>query len=326
MTRISANYECPRCGYVTKLKGDIEKHLYKLKKPCCATVRDIVLTEEDKQKILTNRVLVPKEQATHSTTAIQNTYNQTINNYNQMIGYVNKLDVVDKITKYSDFKKQPLMGFDEQIERKFSDIVERLENNAYKDFTLPSKEIINLIDDLTRTENIQTLNVIHDTVSDRIKMFNAGEWNSMLFDKGIDEVVLKLKDIYFDYYENYLLRRLYQASAYEKQCLTERIKSYYSFIVSFDLDPYVDGISDGDILDTEATTNTLSDTYYSIYVEIRDCIPNREVKKTRAQVANIIKNNNKANVMKLNNDFLTLMNAEETFKQMVLDKLQKLTL
>ena len=304
----------------------MEKHLYKLKKPCCATAKDIELSDKDKQTILLNRVLVPKEESAPKPSIQNNTYNQTINNYNQMISYVNKLDVVDKITKYSEYNKKPLIGFDEQIEKKFSGIVERLENNAYKDFQLPSKEIINVIDDLTRSDDVQTLNVIHDTVSDRIKMFKAGGWDSMLFDNGIDEVVLKLKDIYFDYYENYLLRKLYRATGFEKQCLVERIQSYYSFIVSFDLDPYVENVTDGDILGNTTDTYNLSDTYHRIYVKIRDDIPNSVVKKTRAQVANIIKNNNKANVMKLNNDFLNLMNAEETFKKMVMDNLQHLAM
>lgn len=78
-------------------------------------------------------------------------------------------------------------------------------NNYNQISSYPAKDLICMIDELTRFDDITTLNVVHDTVSDRINMFDSGKWVSLLFDIGVDEMISKLKDIYFDYYETYLL-------------------------------------------------------------------------------------------------------------------------
>lgn len=56
------------------------------------------------------------------------------------------------------------------------------------------------------------------------------------------------------------------------------------------------------------------DSFIHVYHKARDVIRVSEVKRTRAQVASIIKNNN--------NEVLTLMNVEEEFKKMIMEKLQ----
>lgn len=52
-------YTCPRCGYVSKKKCNINKHLMNLQKPCPAVCSRIELTDEIKQCILDNRVYIP---------------------------------------------------------------------------------------------------------------------------------------------------------------------------------------------------------------------------------------------------------------------------
>lgn len=49
-------YTCCRCGYTTKLKANMRKHLYRRHDNCPATKNNIILTEELKNHILENRV------------------------------------------------------------------------------------------------------------------------------------------------------------------------------------------------------------------------------------------------------------------------------
>ena len=48
-------YTCIRCGYFSKQRGDMLKHLYVKKKICQSLKNDIDLTDEIKNKILTDR-------------------------------------------------------------------------------------------------------------------------------------------------------------------------------------------------------------------------------------------------------------------------------
>ncbi len=56
------NYDCPRCGFDTALKGGMNKHLMLKKRKCPALRNDIELTDDIKQYILQNRIYkIPKK-------------------------------------------------------------------------------------------------------------------------------------------------------------------------------------------------------------------------------------------------------------------------
>lgn len=60
-------YTCPRCGYMAKQKGHMQKHLYNLQKDCPAIICDIELTSDIKECILTNRIYhIPRHNAVKS--------------------------------------------------------------------------------------------------------------------------------------------------------------------------------------------------------------------------------------------------------------------
>ena len=52
-------YTCCRCGYETRRKDHMEKHLYKLFTQCPGATQDIELTDEIKEAIVKNRVYHP---------------------------------------------------------------------------------------------------------------------------------------------------------------------------------------------------------------------------------------------------------------------------
>ena len=55
---IKDNYLCIRCGFNTKIKNDIRRHFYNLKKICPAIKNNIELTDEIKEYILNNRIYI----------------------------------------------------------------------------------------------------------------------------------------------------------------------------------------------------------------------------------------------------------------------------
>ena len=57
------NYLCIRCGFNTKIKNDIRRHFYNLKKICPATKNNVELSNEIKEYILNNRIyIIPKQE------------------------------------------------------------------------------------------------------------------------------------------------------------------------------------------------------------------------------------------------------------------------
>jgi hypothetical protein len=73
---MQASYTCPRCGYETRDKTHIKRHLWPKTRHCGADVNDIELTEDIKNKIMQNRVYKPP--AVPTPTQIINNYH-TIN-------------------------------------------------------------------------------------------------------------------------------------------------------------------------------------------------------------------------------------------------------
>ena len=321
MTKNNSLYSCPRCGYTTPHKPSMRKHLYCLQKQCPGQEKNINLTDEIKEVILQNRIWRPPIEPTVTQPPVI-TLNQTINNYNQMLNYVNKMDVVDKITKYVQHRNIPLLGFEDQVEQTYSETIQKLEEGRFNNFLLNEKDIIGIVDNLTQFTDVDQLNVIHDSVSDHIKMFQSGEWVSMFFDAGLDDLMLRVKCCYLDYYEAFLLKQLWNIAGYTRQVLTERLRDYYNFLVCFELDPYVKGICDGDILGDDKKTFDLEDNYYGVYCKIRDNIKHSDVKRLRKQVSNIVRKNNKSSVVELNSKMLDLMGVDEEFKTVVVQKLQ----
>ncbi len=89
------NYLCIWCGFTTKIKNDIRRHFYNLKKICPATKNNVELTEEIKEYILNNRVyIIPKQ---YKPQIIHN--NQIINNYQKINNLITSMNSFEKINK-----------------------------------------------------------------------------------------------------------------------------------------------------------------------------------------------------------------------------------
>lgn len=80
-------YTCPACGYETIQKNDMNKHFYKVLKPCPKQLNNIDLTDDIKEFVLANRIYHPPKNETLSLT-------QTINVNNTVVNYIDDVDTL----------------------------------------------------------------------------------------------------------------------------------------------------------------------------------------------------------------------------------------
>ena len=315
------NYKCPRCGYESKRRSNMYTHLIRLKKQCPASRIDIELTNEIKDYILCNRVYHIKPQPTVEPQ--QPTINQTINVYNQMNNFINKMDPLEKLAKYTQYNNVELVGIEEHIENTYECQISKLENNSFKEFYLDHSSILDIVDTITNCTKMEKFNIIHDGSTNKLKIYNNGVWESVMFEKGVGMLVSKIQSCYLDYYETFLLRKGYHGSPYNKQVIKEKLQDYYKLLVCFELDPLVKGQSDDNILqDFHSSTYELEEVYYPLYQQIESDIKHCEVNKVRKQIFDIIKTNNKSNIIDLNTKMMDLFRVDESFKEIVLEKLR----
>lgn len=318
-------YTCVRCGYVTNDKSAIRKHFYKLKNVCPGSKNTIELTDEIKQHILANRIYHLPE---HSQTINIINYNNTINNL------IANMDVIEKIKKYLSYNDSVLLEYGDTIENKFKKHVERLEAGTRDDLALDKHSLLEIINQVSSlaNEQFENLNIMYDDKFNKLKLYELGTWNESLVISGIRTLLTKIQEFYFDQYECYLIRKIEfsRMEGQRKQELKEHLHEYYKFIGCFDIDPYVKGKNDSEIIynqDDErydpfkeyTDENTeLPIRYANIYNKIRDETMKSQLNKIKKEVVDIIKKNSKKNIDDLNKKMVALFNMDEDFKKIIL--------
>lgn len=315
-------YTCIRCGYTTTFKGNMSKHLYKLEKPCPATSKLIELTAEIKKCILDNRIYhLPKE--------IQqpNVINQTINNYNTMNNFLNTLDTIHKIDKFVDYSKIDLLDFQDKVDEKYYSRVKKLNDDKFRyGFELNKENFLEVLDEVSIIIDgeFDKLNIIFDEKLNKLKIYEAGTWETFLLDNGIKKILIIIQNSYLDAYECYLLKKINFATAFNKQKFIELLSEYYKFIGCFDIDPYIKDHNNGKILNYPNDNDnsfSIQEEYIKVYKNIYDNIPKSETNRFKKEVINIIKRNSQHNISELNKKMINLINIDEEFKCFILDSI-----
>lgn len=322
MTKIE--YCCIRCGYTTPLKKNMRIHFYRKKRPCPASNHDIELTDEVKEYILTNRVY--HLQIQKSDTIIINTYHQ-INNI------VEKMDVLDKITKYNEYKNIEMVDFEDRIEETYRVHAKKLEYDRYSSFELTLQNLMEIIDTLTTFTDIDRFNVIYDRIPNKLKIFHSGEWCCSLLDVGIKDIIMKIKECYLDFYECYLIRKINSpgCNAVYKSRMTELIDEYYKFLACFDIVPFVQGKNNNEIMYPpdnpqhhakvefhQADMYSIEDQFMARYNKMRTMMMASDLKKIKKDVQEIIKKNTSCSIIDLNKKMMEIIQMDEEFKKQVI--------
>ena len=306
-------YTCPCCGYFTPQKSHMHKHLYKLLKPCPKSENNIELTEEIKQHIMQNRIYhVPKK--TQTQVLIQN-----INNIQQINNFVNKMDTIEKINTLTKKDETPLLTFNEQIKKDFDEeisICKEVEADLAS-LTLRKSDIINIIDKLTRSDTIDSNNVVYDKTPNTLSIYDNGSWKSYAFEQGVLQIIDDIKTYYLDNYEEFLLDKMSMNVTYprEKQKAKELLEEYYNFIVSFELRPLIVESSNPKFVN-------YNEQYYNIYRKVLDNIKLSHAKELKRAVYQMVKNNCSTAMLELNKRMMDIICTDEEFKQTFLQRLQ----
>ena len=315
------NYLCVRCGFNTKIKNDIRRHFYNLKKICPATKNNVELTEEIKEYILNNRIYIIPKPTKQKPQIIHN--NQIINNYQQINNLITSMDSFEKINKYIKYKNIELLDIDERFNETFELKSNKLKNNKFKYFHLNLQSIIEIIDEITTIKDINKLNIFYDNILNKIKIFCDNEWLSFLIDFGIITLINKIQYAYLNSYECYLIRKIINENNYHsKQELKEILEEYFKFLAWFDIKPYIFKKNNNKILfndndDKYYESNndySIYDDYYKLYTNIILKINKTEQFKVKKGIESIIKKNMKSFIIELNKKICESLQNDEEFK------------
>lgn len=140
------------------------------------------------------------------------------------------------------------------------------------------------------------------------------EIGKISFQRGTRDLILTIRDNFFDFYEIYLLRKIYVS---EKTEYKEFLEDYYKFIGCFDIKPYIEDKNDCDILgyeDGDYGVYKIEEYWMPKYKEIVDNMKKYEINKIKREVDTILKNNTKKNIKKLNSELIDLITNDEEFK------------
>lgn len=352
-------YNCIRCGYETRQKNMMRRHLYENKKTCPALLNYIEMTNDIKEYILANRIYHIPSSKPEIQTQYQPTINQTINHYHQINNVVSNMDVIDKINRYTEYKNIEIIDLEDRIEDQYHKQVKKLENGKVTDtFRLNYHNIIEVIDSVTCIKDIDTLNVLYDEVLNKLKLYFSGEWRNVLLEAGIKQIIEKIQVCYLDHYECILIRR-YNDPSFQYQIKTqikEHIEDYYKFLSIFDITPYVYQRTNNEILysiedpryhngdynykynntvnykkfaSTSETNDmkdrdfkhSIEDEWYPRYIAIKSKLSTSEVNKVKKEVHSIVKRNSRASVLDLNKKMMEIIQMDEEFKKSIIDNI-----
>jgi hypothetical protein len=324
-------YSCVRCNYTTKNKKDMRKHLYERKKMCPAPNpdNDIEMTDEIKEKILLNRrYTIPlKIKEDKPPTTIQNIhYNNTMNNY------VKNMDCLDKIKKYINYNDIDLVSIEDDLENKFSARVNKLEGNKFKfGYDIDENRLFDIIEEICkiRRGDFKKLNIVYDDKLKELNLFKSGSWETVILDRGLREIVSLLQDYFLNYYEKYLIMKIYcEINEQEKMKYREDLERHYKLLGCFDLPPYIKDKNDLEILGQYYKENPdsfedkdekekyiLEEKWLKLYNNTVDNTKKCDINKTKKNIIEILKNNTKRNMKELNIKVIELLNIDEEFKQ-----------
>lgn len=310
-------YTCPRCEYFTSKRTDMNKHLFKLIKPCPAINHNIELTDEIKKHILDNRVYNPPKQPTP-----QQVINQQINNYQLIVNYINKKDFQDKISQYLEYTNDDLLNYTDVIDELYKDNISRRkdeQHNFNKNKTLGRNDLIDVVHNCTSPDSVSKMNLSYDKVLNKLHIFDDDEWISLHFESGVQELIKSIQYVYLNHYEEQLLKQYISASCYDKQCIQETLIQYYQFLEAFNVLPIIKSYND------EWIQDLYDNDIGKIYNNVKDEIKGSERNNIKKKVFNVIKNNCHESVLELNKQMMELIKMDETFKNNIMNELRQNT-
>jgi len=294
-----------------------------MKKPCPATRNDIVLTDAIKEHIMNNRIYIIKDEAKIT--------NQIINNTQNITNYIAGLDTLEKLKQLTHYKNTDITMFEDKIEELYEDEVERLKSDNKPIGSYSQEDFLNMIHNVTKSkaQNMDDFSVVYNKEEDRMYFAAGGEWEDYQCYVGVKFMIENIIDYFLHNYEIYLIRKINDARTVpDKSALTESLETYYSFISSFGILPFVHNKSDAQIMYNEddprytdeidrndIESHIIVDRHNNQYNRLKAFLTETQKKNNVKSVVDIIKTANKTNIRELNKRIMGILHVDEAFKQ-----------
>jgi hypothetical protein len=226
------------------------------------------------------------------------------------------LSLSEKISKYAEYLQIPLQSIDDSIEDKFADTLRKMTSAKYT-LELKMDDLLTAIDEISKSStNCENINILYDSDMNKLNVYD-GQWNESIVGKGLRLIIEKLQENYFDHYEQFIIHKYHEASnGFFQQVQKERLDEYYTFIATFDLQPFCQGRSDSELVKNGSTgTYTLSDKLTERFMECKKQVRNAYRTKIHSLVLDIIKRNSAKTVKNLNTNIYDLFCKDTGFKE-----------
>lgn len=311
-------YTCPRCGYATQRKDNMQWHLYTKKKVCQARRSPVTLTEDVKQTILRDRVYhAPPAPA--SSPVVQTIINN-VNNFNVYQNFLGRIDTVDVIDGFAQHTQRNIVPFDRYVQDKYNDVVGRLQGGA--EMLWRPTHLLEFVDDVSKANNVEEANLMYDNRTNRIKIYEVDGWRDFIAPSGMLVVIETIKDKLLDTYELALVHKVYTRHVDPREQSEARsfMQHLYDFLAVFDLEPRVSNMTNGEIMcDSEERSYdgddsmTIEERCMAQYKVRRERLTSAEKSRVMRGVREIIRKNSIEARRNVFREVLALMHADEGF-------------
>lgn len=163
------------------------------------------------------------------------------------------MDTLHKLDAFMQHQGHALIGFNDAVEHQLWDKVDELKDPDNHPIKLTHSEYLELIDivsNASRGDTLKAFNILYDSNINKLRVFEDGEWNELLIQKGLQLILKSIQENYLDKYECYLIKKVRDPteSLRVKQEHLELLDEYYKFLSCFNADPYVKSRPDSEIL------------------------------------------------------------------------------
>ena len=313
-------YTCPRCGYETPNKTYMHRHFYRNKKPCPGSVKRMELTEEVKTIVLEDRVYILRDDARAIPSMV-------INHTNTIINHIANLNIFDKLSKLVAYDDTETNSFEEHVEEQFKTHAHKFLNDGFRGIVeYTDNHYLDMISQVTEAKDVHNINVVYDASLGYIHFSQGGgEWERYRTRDGIKYIVETLALAYLQNYEIYLVRKLQTDTGPKQVAIGLALDTYYMFIGTFDIQPFVQGKRDVDVLFNNDDRDKAVD-FYDIeahrvvddccqrFGRARESLSESQKKATSKEVLDIIKQTAKVNILELNKKIFDVLNIDTAFK------------
>ena len=330
MPRKIVVYECYRCGYTTKRKDCIRKHLFTLAKICRPHEHDIELTAEIKDTIMSKMKYRPVDntQLQISTQKRETMCHQTINNYQVLQNIVVGMDPQEKTEYILDYTGEESIDYEKFLEIFFAGKLLRLGDLSFTSaYVMDESNLLDCVNKSTQiVGDISKFCIYYDKKINKIKINLGGQWESFIEDQGVVEIIKFIKSYFFNDYEVYLIKNLHDpTSKVNRPLLKEHLEIYYRFIAMFDLKPYIYDLNDEDILGhrlSDSTNIKLKLMYERVYNDKNNAVKTSDKDKIKNKLLKIIKGNTVQNIEELNKIIIDILKIDDTNRINLFQKYQ----